>query len=292
MPTDYYFYNRATERIEQIANLLAEITRTTFDAGAAQRDAEQRFSHMIDRNRRTPEVNRMLAGEVQRVRQESEKALEARAIVLAGEIPSAENTIKATFEAIRPQRDVSTPAAVLLSQERWAATRELLESGRGLAQILKTADVATVLAIEAFAPEYLYAKSPRDRLETPGTELEQVKKSVTRQVHKRLSEIAPEPDREALAKAHRAHAFTEIAWTYAEHLQRRFGGGPSSPLEVGVTVHYIRQEYELDASPAQERSQTNAAASTEANRRLNRLERWGERRTNGLELEVALGAAR
>ncbi|WP_341933752.1 hypothetical protein MRBLWO14_002821 [Microbacterium sp. LWO14-1.2] len=290
MPTDLYYFNRATERIEQIANELGEITRTTFNAGAAQRDAEQRFSHMIDRTRRTPEADRMLAIEVQRVRQESEKALEARAIALAGEIPVAENTIKATFDAIRPKRDVSTPAAILLSQERWAAARALLESGRGLTQILETSDIATVLAIEAFAPEYLYAKSPRDRLETPGTELDQVKTSVARQVHKRLSEIAPEPDRVALAKAYRAHAYTDIAWAYAEHLQRRFGGGSASVLEVGVAVHYIRQEYGLDASPAQERRRGNAAASTEASRRLNRLERWGERRTSSLE--AALGAAR
>lgn len=273
-----FAFNRAAERVEQIADELRDIARARFDGRAARLTAEQRFSHIIDPSRPfTSEVNRLLDGDVRNAEGEFEAALEKRAFALVQELPEAEATLSKTFEEVRPRRDTSTSTAVMLSQERWESSKSLLKSGRSIDEAISIADLSGVLAIEAFAPGYLYAESTRGSLESPGGDLEQITRSIRVKVHARLAELADEATSEILRKVHRANGFTEIAWEYASHLNRRFTGSPADAMGTSVTVTYLRREYGIDKTPKQERAEQNAAASSETSRSLRRVEIWAQR---------------
>ncbi|MGB3375054.1 MAG: hypothetical protein WBA87_07945 [Microbacterium sp.] len=271
-------FNRAAELVESIADDLRDIARQSFDAVTARREAERRFDHMIDRTRPyTSEIQRILDTEVTRSQKESETALQNQAFALVQQLPDAEAELSRTFEEIRPRRDTSTQVAVSLSQERWAAAKEILDSGRPLASAIAVADLDGLLAIEAFAPEHLFAESTRGTLEAPGGDFKQIKRSVELNVRARLPELVDASTAEVLKKAHRANGFVEIAWEWAEHLNRRFSGFATDAMGASVAITYIRREYGIDQTPQQVRDARNADVSTEASRSLRRVEAWAKR---------------
>lgn len=272
-----YEFNRAADLVEKIADDLHNIARQSFDAAAARRDAERRMSHMIDTSRTTPQTNQMLNAEVARVQKESESALERQAFALVQQLPSAEEELSRTFEEVRPKRDISTTTAIMLSQERWEAAKAIIESGRSIETALEVADMASVLAIEAFAPDYLFAESRRSTLGNPGIDIADIKRSVDLQVRARIIELADGAAAEVMAKAHRANGFVEVAWEWANHLERRFQGRANDAMGTAVTVAYIRRDYGIDKTPRQERDEKQKALGDAASSKLRRVEHWAQR---------------
>lgn len=264
-----FAFNRATERVEQIADELRGIARQTPSPGDTEREARRRLAHLLFGNSQDAQL---VAAEMRKIAQEEEDVLERRAIGLVQELPEAERVLATTFDEQRPKRDVGSATAVMLSQERWAATKTLLDSGRSIDEAISIADLETVYAIEAFAVDYLFAQARRDTGDRNA-----IKKAVDIKVRARLTEIATPAVADILAKAHRAQGFADIAWEYAKHLNARFSGAPTSAMATGVAVSYIRRDYGIDKTPQQERSERNVQASTEESRKFKLVSRWAQR---------------
>jgi hypothetical protein len=269
--------NAAAKRIEAIADRLSQIARTTFPVGQAQIAAEAKFDYLsAGVNARDGSFYRIVAHEVETQRAAFDDKLEQEATSLVNELPNQFALVRAKYEELRPRRDVSTPAAVMLSQERWAAQVALLNAGRYLPELIKQADAHTLFAIEAFAPEWQRAQSSK-RSES-AEEIAAAEKAITVAVDARLAELSPPELRAMLRTVQRATGFHEVAWTFAQHLARRFGDfANANPMEASIAVAYIRREYGIDPNPSEVLAASNEVASREASSKFRVAQQWAAR---------------
>lgn len=268
-----YQYGRTAERVEAIAGELIKISRAGYDGPAGRRQIESDFSHILIAGERTSADEAMIDAEMRKRISEFERGLELRAIALLEELVPLDGVIAQGFDEMRPKRDVSNPAEIMLSRERWDAVRERLEAGQGLGDVINGVDLPTLLAIEYFAPGYLLKSPNSDHDE------ESARDQVKKLVMTRLVEVASEDVRNLLGVARRAQGFSAIAWEWAKQLHNRFSGHATSDelLAAAVQSEYIAREYGIRPTPAQERAERNTSASEEASTGFTMVSRWGER---------------
>lgn len=271
---DNYHMTQAATRIEAIAGMLGGFVRTGFDEAGFRKRAEDQLRHLRGNYGFDAAVKQLVDGQ----RSEARLKQESEALSLVGELGPLMATITAQFELRRPRRDVSTQQAIMLSQERWEQAKELLDGGRSQAEVIGTADLDTLLAIEHFLPGWLRLHSDR-RTENPfdpQANVDRIDEEVRKAIEARLVVVAPAHVASGLQTIRRAQGFEQIAWAYADHLRNLYGGTPTNVMAVGVAVTYLRREYGIDPNPADARRAANSALSSAESAKVGRIDRWSQ----------------
>lgn len=270
-PDDLYHIRRAATVVETSANRLGELARGNPDAARVRAEAAAAFAYLRedgggDSDSFTMSVGRTV-DEAQRIWRER---AEAEGTTLVERIVENSAFVRGAAEAARPHRDVSNPAAVLLTQERWGAVRERLDAGRDLRSIVASADIATLVAVETFAPDWIDATRtvPRDLgdVHRADADAEIRAENIRTMIDERLAVIGDDHLRTVLQLDRRSAAFRQIGLTWAKVLTRIVSGtvGGGEDLDAAIAVTMLRQEAGIDPTPAERNATANGSLSAAA----------------------------
>ena len=263
----------SVERIKTIAETLRHLT-TSIGTDAAERQiaASAGFAHLRDNtgsqvaNDTNMLVDQMVRSQIdQELRQQIDRAEQA-AIPLVTDLSVHYAFVRESAAAVRPTRDTSNAASILLTKEKWDAVTGALSAGRSFAEIIRRADLAMLTAIEEFAPDYVRLNGIRHfSAEEDDQAVEAILKSITDAVTKRLKEVATSDVAEILSLAHQAEGWHAVALTWVELLRRKVDGDINAdPFEYAITETYTLRDFGLAPTPDEINAQRNTDASTAA----------------------------
>ncbi len=263
----------SVERIKTIAETLRQLT-TAIGADAAERHlaASASLAHLRDNTSSQVAtdtnllVDQMVRSQTdQELRQQIDRAEQA-AIPLVTDLSVHLAFVREAAAAVRPTRDTSNAASILLTKEKWDAVTGALSAGRSFAEIIRRADLAMLTAIEEFAPDYVRLNGIRHfSAEEDDLAVETILASITDAVTKRLKEVASGDVADVLTLAHQAEGWNAVALTWVELLRRKVNGDINAdPFEYAITETYTLRNFGLAPTPDEINAQHNAGASAAA----------------------------
>lgn len=207
--TDHY------TTILEAAENMADLIKTTEDA-VTETAQKQNPDLTVDANRREAEVR------MAKVRSESGDWITRKSSAAELAITKAEQSLRTT----RPHIDENDVAALVRAEQRWNhQVRPLLDAGQPLKEILKSATVDDLLAIERFAGGWLTVQrlTTDSPLEIEPQELEQA-------IHNQMVTVLPEDRRAEFEDAVRAQYAGRVFQEVRELAVQSVGGNSPSPL--------------------------------------------------------------
>lgn len=203
------------DTIADVAENLADFIRVTEDT--VTEAGQQRNPDL------TPEANARQATQKQeKIRTEALDWVNRKSAAAQLATTKAEQAL----QTIRPSVDENSAASLVRAEQRWNyQVRPLLEAGKPLKEVLKTATVDDLLAIERFAGGWLTVQrmTTDSPLEIEPDDLEQA-------ILNRLVTALPEDQREAFEDAVRARHAGEVFEEVHQLVVEAVGGQALAPL--------------------------------------------------------------
>lgn len=263
----------STERIKTIAEALRQIT-TGIGADLAERHraAYASSQHLRDESGSAFSagtnalVDQQVLTRVEEERRQQIDRAEQEAIPFLLDLGVHIAFVREAAAGARPARDTSSSAAILLTKEKWDTVVAALNTGRSFAEIIRRADVDTLIAIESFAPDYVRLNGIRHfSAEEDDQAVETTLTRITEAVTTRLVEVADSDVAEILKLARHADGWHQVASTWIDLLRRKVAGDINAdPLEYAIAESYILRNLGLAPTAAEIDAQRNAASSAAA----------------------------
>lgn len=219
---------RHKDRLSVATNVAAQASR---DASAAlQQAANYRDPNLSDEG---------LAARRRELREQQAAASREVVTSLRNQVRESLANVRFVAGETRP-RVANDPAALIRSQQKWDQARTMLESGTAMENILRNADLDTVLAIEEFGPSWIASRTRkdvgifRDFDADPTAATGRFRDEIDR----RLVHIS-DPDTAAAITALRVgEAQAQAAAEWLDHTEARIDGREVSDLDVAIRSEY------------------------------------------------------
>jgi len=213
-------------------------------AAQASRDATAALGQAA--NYRDPNLSdEGLAARRRELREQHANASREVVTSLRNQVKESLANVRFVASETRP-KVANDPAALIRSQQKWDQARTMLESGTAMENILRNADLDTVLAIEEFGPSWIASRTRkdvgifRDFDADPAAATGRFRDEIDR----RLVHIS-DPDTAAAISALRVgEAQAQAASEWLDHTEARIDGRGGSDMEVAIRARYAEGQAE------------------------------------------------
>jgi len=231
-------------------------------ASQASRDATAALGQAA--NYRDPNLSDDgLAARRRELREQHANASREVVASLRNQVKESLANVRFVASETRPKIAKNDGAALIRSQQKWDQARTMLESGTAMENILRNADLDTVLAIEEFGPSWIASRTRkdvgifRDFDADPTAATGRFRDEIDR----RLVHIS-DPDTAAAITALRVgEAQAQAAAEWLDHTEARIDGRGGSDMEVAIRAQYAEGQAEQLAQSFAAPAETEGDAS-------------------------------